>query len=55
MKELMKTGTLVALVALSSMLGLSACQHNDSALENTGEEIDEAAHDAGRAIEDATD
>ena len=40
------------------LLGLgfiaSGCP-KDGALENAGEELDEAANDAGRAIEDATD
>ena len=40
---------------LGSLAGLQACDKNEGPLEEAGETIDEAADDAGRAIEDATD
>lgn len=54
----MKTYTrkLLATLLLSSfgILGLSACDDQGPA-EKFGEEVDEAAQDAERSIEDATD
>ena len=47
---------LLAILLLSSfgILGLTACDDQGPA-EELGEEVDEAAQDAGRSIEDAAD
>tara|TARA_R110001592_G_scaffold363371_1_gene685524 strand:- start:135431 stop:135595 length:165 start_codon:yes stop_codon:yes gene_type:complete len=44
----------ILLFCMVSMLGLSGCDQ-DGPVENFGEEVDEAAQDAKRKIEDATD
>lgn len=50
------TRKLVAVLLLSTFgaLGLSACEQ-DGPAENFGEQVDEAAQDTKRAVEDATD
>lgn len=52
----METGKAIAAALLAStlLISLSACQ-DQGPMEEAGEEIDDAASDAGDAIDDATD
>ncbi len=42
-------------LALGAALGLTACPEKEGPAEKVGEAVDEAAGDAKRAVEDATD
>lgn len=54
MKSNVKSIAFLLLLGVFSATGLAGCD-KDGPMENTGEELDEAAQDTKRAIDDATD
>ena len=46
---------LMAVLMLGGSLGLAACDEADGPAEQIGAAVDEAANDAKRAVQDATD
>ena len=46
---------LMAVLMLGGVLSLAACDEADGPAEQVGQAVDEAANDAKRAVQDATD
>ena len=52
---MMTLRALMAVLMLGGSLGLAACDEADGPAEQVGKAVDEAANDAKRAVQDATD
>lgn len=56
MKNVRKNSwTLALLIAMPLLFALPGCEKEQGAMEEAGENVDEAMQDAKRAVEDATD